>query len=71
MIDNKDYIERQYKLIVSHYKCARTEDEQWELRKQMADLELLAVQLGYGFEYVNDVLEKIKDEIRPAEESPN
>lgn len=70
MIDNKDYIERQYKLIVSHYKVATTE-EQWELRKQMADLELLAVQLGYGFEYVNDVLEKIKDEIRPAEESPN
>lgn len=70
MIDNKDYIERQYKLIVSHYKVATTEEEQWELRKQMADLELLAVQLGYGFEYVHEVLEKIKDEIRPTEESP-
>ena len=71
MIDNKDYIERQYKLIVSNYKVATTEEERWELRKEMASLERFAVDLGYGFEYVNNVLEKIKDEIRPTEESPN
>lgn len=46
----KEYIEEQYRLAVSDFKVARTEDEQWEARKTMARLEQLASE-NFGFSY--------------------
>lgn len=64
--NNKDYIEREYKQAISDFKVAYDDNERWECRKVMAKLELLACEF-YGYEYVDDVLEKFKDEIRLKE----
>lgn len=57
----KKYIEEQYKLAISDFKIAKTEDEQWQARKDMARIEALATE-KYGFEYC-DELQKLKSEI--------
>lgn len=51
---DKRYIERQYEQIVREWKCAINEDEKWELRKRMADLERTAGTL-FGFEYMDEL----------------
>lgn len=62
MMNNKDYIERDYKQAISDFKCSHNEDERWECRKRMAKLELLACEF-YGYQYLDEVLGKIKSEL--------
>ena len=50
----KEYIEREYKQALLEFKCAHTEDEQWEVRKTMARLEQIAMQ-EFGFDYADQV----------------
>lgn len=61
-MNNKDYIERDYKQAISDFKCSHNEDERWECRKRMAKLELLACEF-YGYQYLDEVLGKIKSEL--------
>ena len=49
---SKQYIEREYKQAVLEFKCAHTEDDQWDARKTMARLEQIAMQ-EFGFEYAD------------------
>lgn len=51
---DKGYIERQYEQIVREWKYAINEDEKWELRKRMADLERTTGTL-FGFEYMDEL----------------
>lgn len=48
----KEYLEREYKLALSDYRLARTEDDKWAARKAMAKLEQLAAEC-YGFGYAD------------------
>lgn len=57
---SEKYIEREYKQAVLEFKCAHTDEEQWQARKSMAKLEQIAMQ-EFGFGYA-DELEKIKTE---------
>lgn len=50
----KAYIEAQYRLAWLDFRTAHSEDEQWDARKRMASLEVLAAEL-YGFEYADSV----------------
>lgn len=56
---DKDFIEKQYKLAYLCYKTAKSEDEQWEERRNMARLEAIAMQ-EFGFEYA-DTLKSLLD----------
>ena len=57
----KNYIERDYKQAILSFKAARTEDEQWKARKELANTERLATEL-FGFRYA-DSLHKMLDEM--------
>lgn len=57
-VNCKEYIKSQYKNAFADFKIARTEEEQWEARKQMAELEVLASKM-YGFEF-SDSLAKLR-----------
>lgn len=61
MMNNKDYIERDYKQAISDFKVSHNENERWECRKRMAKLELLACEF-YGYQYL-DYLEEMKKEL--------
>lgn len=56
---NEEYIEEQYSLAVLDFKLAKTENEQWDARKQMAKLEELMV-LIYGDAFRLQMREKYK-----------
>lgn len=62
MIDNKEYIEREYRQAISDFKISHNEDERWDCRKRMAKLELLACEC-HGYQYLDEVLGKIKSEL--------
>lgn len=55
--DHKRYLDEQYKIAVLDYKCAHTEDEQWDARKRMAQVEHTASEI-YGFEYADSLHRK-------------
>lgn len=57
MTDHKDYLDEQYRLAVLDYQTAHNEDEQWQARKQMAQIERTAAEL-YGFEYADSLHKK-------------
>ena len=63
MPDHKEYLKQQYQLAVLDYQCARTENEQWQARKSMADTERTAAEL-YGFDFA-DSLHSMLSEIEP------
>ena len=62
MEDHKNYLLQQYKLAISDFKTARSEDEQWNARKQMARIERTAFEL-YGKD-LDEAFEEMKNEIR-------
>lgn len=55
-VDCKEYIRNQYKSAFADFKTARTEEEQWEARRRMAELEVLASQM-YGFTFSDSLAE--------------
>lgn len=57
----KNYLESEYKQAIREFKAAINENAQWEARKSMAKLEMIAGQM-YGFDYM-DELHKLTDEI--------
>ena len=57
----KNYLESEYKQAIREFKAAIDENAQWEARKTMARLEMIAGQM-YGFDYM-DELHKLTDEI--------
>lgn len=57
----KNYLESEYKKAIHNFKIAIDENAQWEARKSMARLEMIAGQM-YGFDYM-DELHKLTDEI--------
>lgn len=56
----KSYLECEYKLAISNFKCAINEDEKWQARKEMAQLEKLAGEM-YGFEFMDELHELIQE----------
>ena len=46
MTDHKSYLDEQYKLAVLDFQTAHTEDEQWNARKRMAQVERTASELS-------------------------
>lgn len=53
----KPYIEEQYRLAVSQFRVGQiseNEDVQWDARKDMAKLEILATEM-YGADYADDL----------------
>lgn len=54
---DKDYLEREYKTAILDFKTAKTEDEQWSARRNMARLEALASEM-YGFDYADSLKER-------------
>lgn len=50
----KEYLEREYRLALSDYKLARSEDDKWEALKVLAKLEQLAAEC-YGFDYADQI----------------
>lgn len=57
MEDHKEYLDEQYKLAVMDFRTARTEDEQWNARKRMAQTERTASEL-YGFDFADQLHRK-------------
>lgn len=62
MPDHKEYLKQQYQLAMLDYQCARTEDEQWQARKYMANTQRTAAEL-YGFEFA-DSLQTRKEAVK-------
>ena len=60
MTDHKSYLDEQYKLAVLDFQTAHTEDEQWNARKRMAQVERTASEL-YGFAYADQLHKKYLD----------
>lgn len=64
----KEWIEEMYHFAVLNFKGAINEDQQWEARKMMMNLEIIAIQ-EYGFNYcdqlhkqqLSELLERRKD----------
>ena len=56
----KNYLESEYKQAIREFKAAINENAQWEARKSMAKLEMIAGQM-YGFDYM-DELHKLTDD---------
>lgn len=61
----KNYLESEYKQAIREFKAAIDENAQWEARKTMAKLEMIAGQI-YGFDYM-DELHKLTDDITNVE----
>ncbi len=62
---SKEYLEQHYKLAVSNYQLAHNEEEQWQARSIMANLEHCASEM-YGFDYA-DTLAKLKEPLIKGE----
>lgn len=58
----KEYLIDQYKLAVSDFKIAHNEDEQFEARNRMANLEKMAAE-SFGFDFC-DELHEYSNELR-------
>ena len=58
---SKHYIEQHYDLAISNYQLAHNEEELWQARKDMADLEHCAAVM-YGLCYA-DELAKRKEQL--------
>lgn len=58
----KEYIENLYRNAVMDFKFAHSEDEQWEARHDMANLERFAIE-QFGYVYVETVLEELKKDL--------
>ena len=56
----KNYLESEYKQAIREFKAEINENAQWEARKSMAKLEMIAGQM-YGFDYM-DELHKLTDD---------
>lgn len=50
----KNYLESEYKQAIREFKAAINENAQWEARKSMAKLEMIAGQM-YGFDYMDEL----------------
>jgi hypothetical protein len=50
----KEYIEERYRLAYLDYQTARTENEQFAARKEMARLERFAAE-DYGYDYADEL----------------
>lgn len=59
-VDFRPYLDKQYKLAMHDLKFACSEDEQWQARHRMAELERTAMEL-YGFEYSDNLHHKYCD----------
>ncbi len=57
MADHRNYLDEQYKTAVLDYKCAHSENEQWDARKRMAQVERTASEL-YGFDFADQLHQK-------------
>lgn len=57
----KNYLESEYKQAIREFKAAINENAQWETRKSMAKLEMIAGQM-YGFDYMDELHKLIDDE---------
>ena len=55
--DHKMYLDEQYKVAYLDYKCAHSENDQWDARKRMANLERTASEL-YGFKFADQLHQK-------------
>lgn len=62
MADHRDYLDEQYRLAVLDFQTAHSEDEQWQARKQMANVERTASEL-YGFEFADNLHKKHLDHL--------
>lgn len=51
---DKTYIAEQYRLAWLDYVTARTDDAQWDARRTMARLEVLAAE-RYGYDYADSL----------------
>lgn len=60
-VDQRSYLMDQYKIAISNFTVARSEDEQWKARKELAKLEQTAVEM-YGNDFCKE-LEKLKKEV--------
>jgi hypothetical protein len=56
----KSYLEREYKQAILSFKGAISENEQWQARKEMANLERCAAEM-YGFQYADELHELTKE----------
>lgn len=56
-VDFRQYLEKQYESAIHDFKFAGCEDEQWQARHRMAELERTAMEL-YGFEYCDNLHNK-------------
>lgn len=54
---SKHYLEQHYDLAVQNYQLAHNDEEQWQARKNMADLEHCAAVM-YGFCYADELAKK-------------
>ena len=54
MADNKKYLDEQYRLAMLDYRTAHTEQEQWDARMRMAQVERTASEL-YGFDFADQL----------------
>lgn len=57
MVDNRAYLDEQYKIAMLDYKTAHTEQEQWDARMRMAKVERMAMEL-YGFDFADQLHDK-------------
>lgn len=54
---DKDYLSEQYRLTVLDFKLAKSADQEWDARKQLAKLEELIL-VTYGDAFRQEVREK-------------
>lgn len=60
---DKEYIEKQYTQIIAEWRCARDEDERWQLRQRMVELERTAGTL-FGCDYMDDIHKRYISKIK-------
>lgn len=53
-MDNKKYLDEQYKIAMLDYRTAHNEQEQWDARMRMARVERTAMEL-YGFDFADQL----------------
>lgn len=56
----KEYLQREYKQAILDFKGAINENEQWQARKSMAQLERLAAEM-YGFDFADKLHDYVKE----------
>lgn len=66
----KEWIEEMYHFAVLNFKGAINEDQQWEARKMMMNLEIIAIQ-EYGFDYCDQLHEQQLSELLERRKDSN